>query len=1070
MVKSYLRYRSSSVFGVIASGSGNAVFDATGRRAVVPALEDVIVWDLRKGTKEAVWHDVGNTAEVTCICRNPAVRNSFAVGYSDGSIRLWNIDNSTSIVAFNGHRSAVTAVCFDPSGQRLASGARDTDIIVWDVIGEAGLYRLKGHKEQITGLCFLTQEYEGPGGRTLNHIVSTSKDTLMKVWDLTTQHCVETVIAHRSEVWALACASSTDVLDEEEVEKATSSSCQITLFTGASDPELRVWTVDAKALAKKLEPSTTVVGAVSSTEENQTNGDVNDDGTILKAVTLKGSLQRKSQERVMHLRVHPDGKYVGVQAADKSVELYKIRSEAEIKRKLARRKRRQREKIKAKQQDGNATVMEDVDESLQPKIEDEIALTCIIRCSSKVRSFDFSPVRPTGAAFAGRMNGAAEDDDGDSSGPFGVLCALSNNSLELHQAGLDSKEEPTKLAVTLDLQGHRSDVRSLALSSDDQLLASTSNSGLKIWNVATRQCIKTIDSGYGLCCTFVPGNKHVVVGTKTGELQIFDLPSSSLLESIKAHEGPVWSLEVRPDKTGLTTGSADKDVKFWDFQLLNDPEYSKIARRLTLVHTRTLKMTEDVLCVRHSADSRFLAVSLLDSTVKVFYADTLKFFLSLYGHKLPVLSLDISSDSSLIVTASADKTLKIWGLDFGDCHRSIFAHEDSVMCCRFVWGTHYVFTAGKDRCVKYWDADKFEQIMKLEGHHGEVWALAVGKFGNMVFSGSHDRSIRGWEKTDEQLFLEEERERELEQTYERAALQDDSDRYDRVIGSAAEMDGDIVNNATGMFTNAVGGAGAGQSEVGIAAKKTMESLMAGEKIMEALDVWEEDRGAMDAYEKLLASNPNPVPPPPPRSPFIIALNDPTLTPEQYVLRIVERVRSSDLEQALLVLPFVKIEALIKCVAVWVKKGWNLRLSSRVINILIQTHYSQLGATGRFSDTATSSTTTPFSSSSLTSVSLRPLLQQLQVDLRSQLQRQKDTVGFNLAALRYLRRQWESEHSKSFFDPNAADDDEWDLGSRQVSIGALGPSTDANKNGKDSSGKKKGASEKGKRKRMVLSSS
>lgn len=59
--------------------------------------------------------------------------------------------------------------------------------------------------------------------------------------------------------------------------------------------------------------------------------------------------------------------------------------------------------------------------------------------------------------------------------------------------------------------------------------------------------------------------------------------------------------------------------------------------------------------------------------------DTLKFFLSLYGHKLPVLSMDISSDSTLLISGSADKNIKIWGLDFGDCHRSIFAHSDSIM-------------------------------------------------------------------------------------------------------------------------------------------------------------------------------------------------------------------------------------------------------------------------------------------------------------------------------------------------------------------------------------------------------
>jgi U3 small nucleolar RNA-associated protein 12 len=90
----------------------------------------------------------------------------------------------------------------------------------------------------------------------------------------------------------------------------------------------------------------------------------------------------------------------------------------------------------------------------------------------------------------------------------------------------------------------------------------------------------------------------------------------------------------------------------------------------------------------------------------VFFDDSLKFFLSLYGHKLPVMSLDISYDGTLLVSGSADKTVKIWGLDFGDCHRSLIAHEDSVTAVRFQPDTHYFFTAGKDGVVKYWDADR----------------------------------------------------------------------------------------------------------------------------------------------------------------------------------------------------------------------------------------------------------------------------------------------------------------------------------------------------------------------------
>lgn len=94
-------------------------------------------------------------------------------------------------------------------------------------------------------------------------------------------------------------------------------------------------------------------------------------------------------------------------------------------------------------------------------------------------------------------------------------------------------------------------------------------------------------------------------------------------------------------------------------------------------------------------------------TYKTFY---LQFYLSLYGHKLPVLCLDFSYDSNIIATGSADRNVKIWGMDFGDCHKSIFAHNDSVTALQFVPNTHYFFTTSKDGKVKQWDADTYDNI------------------------------------------------------------------------------------------------------------------------------------------------------------------------------------------------------------------------------------------------------------------------------------------------------------------------------------------------------------------------
>lgn len=90
-------------------------------------------------------------AEVTAIALSPS-SNQLAAGYSDGSVRLWDISSRTCLVTLSGHSGAVTALCYSSSGSLLASGSADTSVIVWDVVGESGLCRFKGHKDAVTDL------------------------------------------------------------------------------------------------------------------------------------------------------------------------------------------------------------------------------------------------------------------------------------------------------------------------------------------------------------------------------------------------------------------------------------------------------------------------------------------------------------------------------------------------------------------------------------------------------------------------------------------------------------------------------------------------------------------------------------------------------------------------------------------------------------------------------------------------------------------------------------------------------------------------------------------------------
>lgn len=137
-----------------------------------------------------------------------------------------------------------------------------------------------------------------------------------------------------------------------------------------------------------------------------------------------------------------------------------------------------------------------------------------------------------------------------------------------------------------------------------------------------------------------------------------------------------------------------------------------IDGELTFELKRQLDVQETILSLKISPDMKFVAAGLLDSTIKVFYMDTLKFHLAMYGHSLPVVAIDISGDNALLVSCSSDKTVRVWGMDFGDCHCSM-VHSDGLVGCQFLDRTHHVISMAKES-LNIYDADIHQRIQTVK--------------------------------------------------------------------------------------------------------------------------------------------------------------------------------------------------------------------------------------------------------------------------------------------------------------------------------------------------------------------
>lgn len=858
---------------------------------------------------------------------------------SDG-LPLGSVDSKLSKPA------VVTSLCFHQDTELLCVGYDDGVIKIWDLLSKSVLMQFNGHK---SGVTMLKLDKEG------TRLVSGSKDSDLIIWDLVGEVGIMKLRSHKDAI--------TGIWMDESMEWLISSS---------KDGLIKIW--DLKAGGQCVETHMACTGEcwsmavedgmiiTTSTDSQVKVWEIDLEQKNGSKIIERGSFEKESKQRGVSTEfiTAPNGtKFFLIQNSDRTTQVFRIRPEEEIKKALKKREKRLKEKGASEEEIQQSIDASDVNILIHP--------FTIIRSTFKIKS----------ANWIHASNSKLE-----------VVITTSNNSIETFEVPYSKRDAETPIKkYNVELEGHRTDIRSMDISDDSKLLSTASNGELKIWNTKTQKCIRTFACGYALCSKFLPGASLVIVGTRQGELQLFDLASSTLLETLEAHTAAIWSLDLRSDGKRLVTGSADKSCKFWDFEVVQKlvpGTKDKYVTKLKLVHDTTLELTDDILSVKISPDDRYLAVSLLDNTIKVFFFDSLKFYLSLYGHKLPVLSMDISQDSKLIITSSADKNIKIWGLDFGDCHKSIFAHQDSIMNVRFESDTHNFFSCGKDGAVKRWDGDKFECIQKLNAHQSEVWCIVLSADGSTLVSTSHDHSIRVWQETDDQVFLEEEKERELEEQYEETLLTSlesgaGDDQFTRDNGNA---DGEITDEVTGVN------------------KQTVESLKAGERLMEALDLGVQEIESQEYYQTALKMWERKKSGEPPAKPqpnaILLAVQK---NPEQYIMEQLTRIKPSQLEDALLVMPFSYVIKFFKFLDIAMDNKnmlqMHLSLLCKILFFIVRNNNKELVAQRN--------------------EELKRRIEKVKINLRRMLQKNTDSLGFNISGLKFIKQQWNSRHNLEFVD-------------------------------------------------------
>ena len=278
-------------------------------------------------------------------------------------------------------------------------------------------------------------------------------------------------------------------------------------------------------------------------------------------------------------------------------------------------------------------------------------------------------------------------------------------------------------------EGHTGDVHSVAFSPDGRSVASTSQTGIKLWDIIKRKNIATFEGHTGdvHSVAFSPDGTVLAAGAWR-ELKLWDFVTRRNIATFEGYTGDVHSVAFSPDGTILASASWE-GVKLWDF--------------VTRTNIATFEgHTGEVHSVAFSPDGTILASGSWDNTVRMWDIATRENIATLEGATRGVYSVAFSPDGTILASGSQDGTLKLW--DVATLTDIITWQADTVYSVAFSPdGT--ILASGAWREFKLWDVATRKNIATLKGHTNRVFSLVFSPDGTTLISGSEDRTVKLWD-------------------------------------------------------------------------------------------------------------------------------------------------------------------------------------------------------------------------------------------------------------------------------------------------------------------------------------